>query len=449
VASTNKSSLTPLIRGVLAAAGFLITVAAFYPGIVSIDSIAQYEQGLAGRFNDHHPPLMAWLWSLLGHITRGPSTMLVLHAALVWGGLWLFAEGAARRGLRHAWLLVLAGFLPPIIGIEGMIWKDVGMAAALLFATGLLYRASVHGARAGGWVAAIAIAILFYATAVRANAPAATGPIAVYWAACVFPQVRARTAIRVGIGVLALLLLVQWGIDTRVLHARRMHASQVIETFDLAAIQCAGGDATIPPAFVRDGVHAKALCDAFDPRLVDLLYFDSGSPLQMSTDHSALRALGRAWRQAVVASPGLYIAHRWRAFTSLLGFGVPDAPRLLWSPYSVPNGYGITFTPNAVTGAIGVTVAFAHALGLYNGAAWLLLAGAVVLLLWRQRRQRARCDSAAAAALAVSAICYTLAYFFIAIAPDYRYIYWTIIATTIAALLALLGQLTPVRAVSR
>jgi len=49
----------------------------------------------------------------------------------------------------------------------------------------------------------------------------------------------------------------------------------------------------------------------------------------------------------------------------------------------------------------------------------------------------------------VSAIGYTLPYFFIAIAPDYRYIYWTIIATTIAALLTLLGQLTPVRAVSR
>lgn len=430
----------------LAAAGFAITVAAFYPGIASLDTIAQYEQGLAGRFSDHHPPLMAWLWSVLGHAAGGPSTMLVLHAALVWSGLWLFADGAARRGLRHAWLLVLAGFLPPIIGIEGMIWKDVSMAAALLFTTGLLYRASAHGARVGGWVAAVTVAILFYATAVRANAPAATGPIAVYWAACVFPQVRARTAIRVGIGVLALLLLVQWGIDTRVLHARRMHASQMIETFDLAAIRCAGGDATIPPAFVRDDARAKALCDAFDPRLVDFLYFDADSPLQMSTDHSALRALGRAWRQAVVAFPDLYIAHRWRAFTSLLGFGVPDAPRLLWSPYSVPNGYGITFTPNAVTGAIGATVAFANALGLYNGAAWLLLAGVVVWLSWRQRIRR---DNRTAAALAVSAICYTLPYYFVAIAPDYRYIYWTIIATTIAALLVLLDRLTPVRAVSR
>ena len=430
----------------LAAAGFAITVAAFYPGIASIDTIAQYEQGLAGRFNDHHPPLMAWLWSVLGHVAGGPSTMLVLHVALVWSGLWLFADGAVRRGLRHAWLLVLAGFLPPIIGIEGMIWKDVSMAAALLFVTGLLYRASAHGSRAGGWVAAMTVAILFYATAVRANAPAATGPIAVYWAACVFPQVRVRTAIRVGIGVLALLLLVQWGIDTRVLHARRMHASQMIETFDLAAIRCAGGDATIPPAFVRDDADAKALCDAFDPRLVDFLYFDHDSPLQMNTDHSALRALGRAWRQAIVAFPDTYIAHRWRAFTSLLGFGVPDAPRLLWNPYSVPNGYGITFTPNAITGAIGVAVAFANALGLYNGAAWLLLAGAVVWLSWRQRTRR---DNTAAATLAVSAIGYTLPYFFIAIAPDYRYIYWTIIATTIAALLTLLGQLTPVRAVSR
>jgi hypothetical protein len=400
---------------------------------VTADSIAQYEQALAGVYTDHHPPLMAWLWSRLDRIVRGPFGMLALHAALFWTAFLLFADGARQRGLRHAWLLLLIGLFPPILGIEGEIWKDVGMAAALLFAAAVLYRASAAGQRVGAVAATVSLVAIFYATSVRANAPAAAAPVIVYWVLCTFPRLPARAVLRAGIAILVLVIAAGWVIDARVLQAKRMHASQVLEAFDLAAIRCAGGDATIPQAFVRADTGGR-LCAALDSRDVDLLYFAPDSPLQLSTDRSSLRELGREWRRAIVAWPGKYLAHRFRAFTSLLGFDVPDVPRLLWQPSSVANAYGFTFTPNAVTGVIGAGVAISHALGLYNGLGWLLLAAAIAVLAWRDRRR----DVAAEAVLAISAITYTLAYFFVALAPDYRYIYWSIVATAVAAVLAVL-----------
>ena len=401
---------------------------------MSFDSVVQYQQAFTGVFTDHHPPLMAWLWSKTNAIQDGPAGMLALHAALMWSGLWLFGEGAAMRGMRAAWLLPLLGFFPPIIGIEGLIWKDVSMAAALLFATGIAYRASAGGARAG-WVAAtVSLVAIFYAMAVRSNAPAAVGPVLVYWLYCVFPRLSARAAIRAGAVVLVLLLLVQWGVDTRLLHARRDHVSQFLETFDIAAIQCAGGDATIPAAFAHEA-PGTTLCDAFDPRVVDKLY--AAKVVGESTDRTALRELGRAWRRAIAGSPGKYLAHRWRVFSALLGIDVPDTSRLLWFPYSIARFYGLsfTFTANAITNAIGDGVTYANMANLYSGVVWVLLATAIALIAWRHRRTR---GFSIEGALAASALCYLLPYFFVALAPDYRYFYWTIVASSVAALLSVL-----------
>lgn len=426
-------------------AGFAITLVAFYPGSMSSDSVAQYQQALSGVFHDHHPPLMAWLWSKLNLVEQGPACMLLLHAGLIWSGLWFFGEGAAMRGMRVAWLVLVAGLFPPILGIEGMIWKDVGMAGALLLAAGIIYRSSAGGQRVGVLAASLSLLLIFYAMAIRSNAPAAVGPVAIYWACCVFPRANARNALRAGIGVFVLLLAAQWGMEARLLHVHREHISQMLETFDVAAIHCAGGDATMPAAFIRDGPRGKALCDAFDPSTVDPLYYAEGSPLVLTTDRSALRALGRAWRHAVIASPGTYLAHRFHVFTGLLGFAMPDAPRVIWQPLGVANRFGFSLTPNAITGVVGASVAWALAMGLYNGLLWLVLAAVVIAVAWHNRRR----DTLAETVLAVSALCYTLPYFLVALAPDYRYLYWTVMATFIAALLALLGCLPRMRAVNR
>jgi hypothetical protein len=419
----------------LALAGFAVTIAAYHPGLVTTDSIAQYEQAVAGVYTDAHPPLMAWLWSRLIHVVPGAAGMLWLHAAMLWLALFLFADGAAVRGARHTWLVVAVGFLPPILGTAGEIWKDVGMAAALALGAAIAYRASARGGRIGRVAALCALVPLFYATAVRANAPAATGPVLVYWAMCAWPRASLRRACGIAVGMLAVLLVMQWGFE-RAIDAKRMHFGQVLETFDIAALAC-GGDArptpAIPPIFYQQGSDAASLCRAFDAKRVDPLYSSPSAPLRFDTDRSGLRALGSAWRQALLDHPIAYLVHRATVFTAFLGFGVNDGSRTIWAPFSVANPYGLDYRYNAIAAAIGTGVGVAAALGLYNGTPWILLA-AVVLVVTLRRRSHMPME----AALAASALAYAAAYFVVGIAPDYRYLYWTVVASAVAGVLALL-----------
>lgn len=426
----------PLSLVLLAGLGFAITIAAYYPGLVTFDSIWQFNQSVSGAYMDHHPPIMAWVWSLVIRAIPGPFGMLLLQVSLIWLALLLIADGAARRGARHAWLIIAIGFLPPVIGIEGEIWKDIEMTGALLLATAIVYRASAGREGIGGIAAALALIPLFYATAVRANAPAATGPILVYWAHCAFRRVSLRAAVLVGAAALTLMLGVQWVFENRFLEVRHAYVSQFVEAWDLAAIGCAGGDVAIPDQFRRVASDVRPLCEAFDPLKADFLFAPAGAPLNASTDPEVIRALGREWQRAIFAYPSLYLAHRLRAFDALLGFGTDEIRRPLWMPYSIPNAYGFTFAPNAITYAIGVGVGFAHALGLYNGRVWLAIACAVLVVAAVRARGGKQSDPAALA-LAVSALTYTLPYFVVAPAPDYRYIYWTVVATAVGAVLTL------------
>ena len=432
----------PLV--LLAGFGFTVTLVAYYPGLLTFDSIWQFNQSMSGAYMDHHPPIMAWVWALTNRVIPGPFGMLLLQVSLMWLALLLVADGAARRSIRHAWIIVTVGFLPPIIGIEGEIWKDVQMSAALLFTFALIYRASAGRERIGGVVAALALLPLFYATAVRANAPAATGPILVYWALCTFRRKSLRAAAAIGATALALMLGAQWIFANEYLEVRHAYISQFLEAFDLAAIRCNGGEVAIPDEVRSVAPDANPLCEAFDPLKADFLFAPAGAPLRPSTDPEVIRALGSDWRHAILAYPSVYLKHRLRAFGALLGGGTDEIRRPLWLPYSIPNRYGFTFVPNSVTYAIGAGVGVARP-GLYNGRVWLAVAFAVLVLAALRARWGKRTDPAALA-LAISAITYTLPYFVVAPAPDYRYIYWTVVAAAMGALLALLQ---PRRAINR
>jgi hypothetical protein len=435
-----KRHMPPWFFVLLAGLGFAVTIIAYYPGLLTFDSIWQFNQSVSGQYMDHHPPLMGWIWSLTNRVIPGPFGILLLQVSLMWLALLLIADGAARRGLRHAWIVIAIGFLPPIIGVEGEIWKDIEMAAALLFGAAIIYRASAGREDTGLIVAAIALIPIFYATAVRANAPAATGPILVYWARYVFRGMRLRAAILVGGIVLALMLGGQWIFENKFLQVRHAYISQFLEAWDLAAIRCAGGDVTIPVQFHRVAPDVRPLCEAFDSLKADFLFAPAGAPLSPSTDPEVIRELDREWRRAIFAYPSIYLTHRLRAFDAMLGVGTDEVRRPLWLPYSIPNPYGFTFVPNSITYVIGVGVGVARAIGLYNGRIWLAIAFAVCAFAAMRMRRGWGGDQSVifAFALAASAITYTLPYFFITPSPDYRYLYWTVVATAVSAALTLL-----------
>ena len=98
-----RSSPLPLVLTLIAGMGGLfLTLAAFWPGLMTWDSVRQYDQALSGEFDDWHPPAMEWLWRLLVPIHQGPLLMFLLQVALLWVGVALLAFWAWRE--RRPWL---------------------------------------------------------------------------------------------------------------------------------------------------------------------------------------------------------------------------------------------------------------------------------------------------------------------------------------------------------
>ena len=160
-------------------AGLLTTVIVFAPGYMSPDSVDQLAQGRSGRYGDWFPPVMSWLWGRLDRAVPGPLGMLVFHNLLFWSGLGLWVALVAPRWslIVKCLMLLVIGFFPPIFLLLSTIWKDVGMAAAFLFASALLLYAERRRSLAS---LVLSLPALWYGVAVRHNAAIAALPLTLY-----------------------------------------------------------------------------------------------------------------------------------------------------------------------------------------------------------------------------------------------------------------------------
>src|SRR5690242_857009 len=110
---------------ITALAGFALTILTFYPGFMSVDSLAQFEQGLAFHFDDWHPPIMAFAWSLLDAFRPGPEPMLLMQAGLYWGGVYYLLSAIPTRSTAVRWIVAALLFSPALLNFAGVIWVDV------------------------------------------------------------------------------------------------------------------------------------------------------------------------------------------------------------------------------------------------------------------------------------------------------------------------------------
>ncbi|MBV8683750.1 MAG: hypothetical protein JO111_12820 [Caulobacteraceae bacterium] len=135
--------------------GWLAALAAGVPGHFSVDSVSQLAQGRTGRFDDWHPPLMAWLLGLTDRVTPGAALFVVADVTVFFLSLlgWILADGRPRA--RALLVLALVAASPQALVFQGVVWKDIVFADAALAA----FVAFAHAGRAdgvgrGSWLAA-------------------------------------------------------------------------------------------------------------------------------------------------------------------------------------------------------------------------------------------------------------------------------------------------------
>jgi hypothetical protein len=422
--STRFELLLAAAAGVWAAVLF----AAFHPGLMSSDTVSQMAMGVSGDyFSNVHPPLMSWALGLVHRVAGSPWPALALQLAAIGGAGAALAAGATAPR-RHAAAALLAIFLalPTTWAVGVIVWKDVWMAASLLWA--------IVALRAGRRLASVALVAL--AACLRHNAILAAIPLA----AAAFPWSRARRlqSAALAAALVAAIAAAPWLVE-RALRVRDAWPGGQLLVYDLAAIYLSHPDDLAASTFSGD-IEISDLARDYTPvHVVPLLFTDEppGRRIPWSTIAPRRAIIVREWAREVVRHPRAYLAHRLEQFRFLLGIATEPVCYPFHRQID-PNPWGLHLDDTALHGALRRLADGAGHTILFRGWPWLALAavaGAVAL-------RRAR-EHPLAVATAASAVAYASAYLVVGVSCGFRFLYWTMIATFAVGFLLLGPGVTP------
>ncbi|MFA6309280.1 MAG: DUF6020 family protein [Clostridia bacterium] len=122
---------------------FMIYLLAFYPGVMAVDSIRQWDQIVRFSFGDWHPVFHTFMEYLITRVWLSPAAIAIFQA-----GMFSFAIAAAmhqfdKMGLNRKLLLILTAIFTfnPVNGIFSItILKDTPFTASVVFLTVLLVK---------------------------------------------------------------------------------------------------------------------------------------------------------------------------------------------------------------------------------------------------------------------------------------------------------------------
>jgi hypothetical protein len=437
VADARAHFWTPprLACALVALFGAAITVGVYWPGYMSEDSFTQLDQARTSAYTAHHPPLMALFWKPLDALLPGPGLLLIVQAALAWSGAALFMS-LAFRGWGGAVALLAFCLWPTVFSYLGTMWKDVQLGVALLWGTALTLAAERLGWRRALWIAPAAF---FYGAAVRLNGLPAILPLTAWWGWVMAGQLGWRRRVLPGALMGLALTIGTWaGIKAVNGWLTRDHPipppEQALYIYDLIGLTGASRHIYVPEYILRQPEVRSIdwLVQLWYPNTLSAIFYDPGN-LKFTDDPEKLSTLRRAWVQAVTDHPGIYLRHRLIMFGYLLGANTA----VVHYPFHdgmVKNSLGFTFQRTPLNQAV---MAGLHAIQnslFFRGWAYLLAGLALGLggLLTR------RLDAAGAALLG-SACGYALPYVMVCPTGDFRYLWWTVLATLLLALTLMAG----------
>jgi hypothetical protein len=439
---------------IIAALLFAANLFCGFPGVPNEDSNSQYAQAVDHQFNDWHPPVMSWLWSIFRLLADGNGPMFSFHIACYWLGFGLIAVALSRIGRPlAAWGMLGVGLFPPFLTINVNILKDVGMAVSFLagFAAAFWYR--IQDRRAPLVVVVILMVWLFYGTLVRANAVFGVVPLLAYvinppwlgrpWRLLVF-----------SIPIAMLMVPVSGLFNHNILNATPLGIIRSLEIFDMTGIAFYSGDASVfgpGNSFTRQDVdscytplHWDTLspwgkCRFFWNRLAvsgDLQEVEKLTPM------AAMEArpnpdLPKHWVASIIAHPLAYAKHRLVHFNSEIYFLAQLRHGDVIAIPGVPMGEEVSDPP-----ALSILRELPYMLYdvLKTPAFWLAIGTCLLVLLAWASSLRRSAGREAALALVISGLLYTYAYLIVGVATDLRYQFWSMVATFAALVISLSGR---------
>ena len=422
MALDHKKLILPYLLCLL---GFSGAAIAFYPGYLSPDSVLQLSQAYSLWFSNWHPPIMALLWhGLLVLFPRAAPAwpMLLLQLSMLWLSLLVLTYCVATRTRKFLWLIPLIGFFPSVLVDNNVLWKDIQMGNSLLLVYALIFL--LQGLRQQVVKALLLIFILifdFYAFSLRHEAIFACLPSFYLLIVFYFPTLKPKLKI-VAVLLLALIFtLVRTGLEAAI-HTHNLYPAQQVMYYDLASLSIATDQMLIPyDDCVTPDTCFRVIKARYDRDLIDPLM--NGIPLNKFNNKAQYQELERAWFTAIFTHPFLYMQERLLFFKDLLVY------RPIFYPYVAPNLFNLQNPRLSVTKffLFGVDPFAEGFIVLF----WVLLnLGSFILLRVNQKVfnvdpfYRLWCKSLLGAGLLL-----WLSHLIVAAAPDFRYVYWTMLST--------------------
>ncbi len=423
--NSDISRFLPYPRALLwAILGFVFFTIACYPGFMSIDSLDQYKQAHTLRFSDGHPPVMAWLWSKLISIWDGPQSLLLMHLGMLWGGLYIWCRNANDN--RAAVWFVLLGAAPWVANFEGVLWKDMGLAFSLLLGLGLLI-----GKKPTKLQTAVAIGMLMYAFMIRINAPAALLPIIWYASGKLFPALSNRIKLAITVILLAAMFAFTNFFNYYLLGAEKNHIAIFMMVDDLVHLSVIE-DKSLLPKVDFETVKECSQETVGDTKLVGRLFCLANKPSYLNVAPISHEDITDAWVSAVKRNPIECVKFRLNAYLYLLRDPTKGPYIYTFSGIS-SNEMGLVLNYNVATIVLNKYVSgMAHLAPFLFKPYWWLIA-AIIFLCATLIMQGDKESLSLIRVLLVSAIFYMLGYMPLAPMADFRYVYWSTLAISLAA----------------
>jgi len=141
-----------------------------WPGHLSYDSVIQLSDGRTGVYHTWHPPIMAWLLGLGDRLVPGAGLYMALQALILLIGFGGLTAGPRPLSRLAPLIPLVLACLPLILIWQGIVWKDVLFADAMLAGFALLFCASASPSRRGRLInSVLGLAFLTLAALARQN----------------------------------------------------------------------------------------------------------------------------------------------------------------------------------------------------------------------------------------------------------------------------------------
>jgi hypothetical protein len=410
--------------------GFGVMLALNAPGQLSYDSVTQLADGRSGHYNSWHPPLMAWLLGVFDSLVPGTFLFLLFQGLLLLGAL-LALLALKPRGWLSAGVAFLIVLTPQWLLYQGDIWKDMLFADAAIagFAALAWYAQRPHPARA-----VLALVLLVLAAGVRQN-----GVVVLPVAAVILAMI-APGRWRHGLAFLAAGLVLLIGLNL-VLASRSDGGDgaaaeiRLAQSYDLAGAFARAPNLSVPLSPDLDRLLRGRGARLYTPLRNDP--FAADPVISKARGDAPDGAISGAWRALVINHPLLYLQVRWADFAAVLA--TPDANICHFAtagisgPPELLRQLDLSVRNRTQDRALKGYAQLFFATPLFSHLVWGLLAVVLLIVLLR----RASPVDKTVAGLLSGALLFSLTFFFISIACDYRYLIFLDLAVMAASLYAI------------